>query len=470
MKKFMSKNLAAAVAIGLLTATTFTAVPVKAADTTIVNSNFENGNDGWSNMGNCNVMQASWVKHNGNSCLYVGNRQDSWTGAAYRLDAGSTYNISGYWFSWGINNNKNMKLTVTYKDNSGNNKYETIAQNTGAINEWHQISGNITIPSDARDAAVYFETSQDRDDYYLDDVKIEKVSSGNSQPSQPWQPSQPTNPGSSINMQNMKIDIFCPGSSMDQRPCVAYGSFQHKTYYSSTTRSNRGFNILLPANYNPQKQYPVLYVLHGIFGDENSMAGNGIERIAANLAADGVAKEMIIVLPNMFAATNGAQPGFSEAGVQGYDNFVNDLTNDLMPYIEKNYSVKTGRENTAIAGFSMGGRETLFIGLTRANKFGYVCACCPAPGATPAVDNFMIHKGQLSEDQFKVADPANNPYILMIAAGTNDGVVGTFPKKYSEILTRNGQEHVYYEVPGGGHDNTTISSGLNNFIRAIFHN
>lgn len=169
------------------------------------------------------------------------------------------------------------------KDNSGNTTYKTVAQNTGAINEWHQMAGNVTIPSNVKDAFVYFESSQDRDDYYLDDVKIEKVSSGNSQ-------TQPTNPSYSININNMKIDTFCPGSSIDMRPGVAYSSFQHKTYYSSTTKSNRGFNILLPANYNPQKQYPVLYVLHGIFGDENSMAGNGIERIAANLAVDGVAK------------------------------------------------------------------------------------------------------------------------------------------------------------------------------------
>jgi enterochelin esterase-like enzyme len=367
-------------------------------------------------------------------------------------------------------------MTLSYKDNSGNTKYASVASATAGCGEWKGMNGSFTLPNGANNPVIYFETSANNGDIYIDDVKITSVSGGNqtptepTQPTNPTKPSNPTNPSSSINMKNMKIDTFCPSSSMQKRAGVAYSSFQHKTYYSTTTRSNRGFNILLPANYNPQKKYPVLYVLHGIFGDENSMVSNGIDKIAANLAADGSAKEMIIVLPNMFAATNGAQPGFSDAGVQGYDNFVNDLTNDLMPYIEKNYSVKTGRDNTAIAGFSMGGRETLFIGLTQASKFGYVCACCPAPGATPARDNFMTHKGQLSEDQFKVANPANNPYILMIAAGTNDNVVGTFPKQYSNILNRNNQEHIYYEVPGGGHDNTTISSGLNNFIRAIFHN
>ena len=198
------------------------------------------------------------------------------------------------------------------------------------------------------------------------------------------------------------------------------------------------------------------------------MLGNGIEYILGNHLADGNAKEMIVVLPNMFAAPAGSKPALSDEGLKGYDNFVNDLTNDLMPYIERNYSVATGRDNTAIAGFSMGGRETLFIGVTTANKFGYVGTMCPAPGVTPGKDQFMSHKGQLREDQFKVSNHAYDPYVLMIAAGTNDNVVGTFPKQYHNILTRNGQSHLYYEVPGAGHDNTSIASGLNNFIRAIF--
>ena len=481
-KTFMSKTLTALVAVTLMSTAVLTA-PVKAAEQVIVNSTFENGTDGWTSMGNCNVQKAGWVKNSGNNSLYIGNRQQSWNGASLNLNgkvqAGATYNASVYFMSWQINNDIQVKMTLSYKDNSGNTKYSTVASATAGCGQWKEMNGSFTVPNDANNVQIYFETSDRNGDIYIDDVKITKTSGGSQQqPSWPSQPTQPTNPstqtGSMVDianayMKNMKIDVDCPSSISSRRGNVQYGSFQHKTYYSSTTRSNRGYNILLPVNYNPQKKYPVLYVLHGVMGDENSMKGNGIEYILGNHVADGNAKEMIVVLPNMFCGANGQQPTLDQKGMLGYDNFINDLKNDLMPHIQKNYSVATGRENTAIAGFSLGGRETLFIGITTSNLFGYVGAICPAPGVTPGRDYIMNHPGQLQESQLKIQDPAVTPYVLMIAAGTNDQVVGTFPKSYHNILTRNGQNHIYYEVPGGGHDNRSIASGLNNFIRGIFH-
>ena len=89
---------------------------------------------------------------------------------------------------------------------------------------------------------------------------------------------------------------------------------------------------------------------------------------------------MIVVFPYIYTSkTKEACDGLNLENSLNYDNFIHDLTNDLMPYIEKNFSVKTGRENTAITGFSMGARESLFIGLTRSDLFGYVGAACPAP-------------------------------------------------------------------------------------------
>ncbi len=466
-KKFMSKKLTAVVSAALLGSTIFT-LPTSAAEETILNSTFENGTDGWIPMGDCVINQASWTKHDGNNSLYIGSRKESWNGAAYNLNgkvqAGGTYNVSAYFMSWNIYNDIQVEIVLTYKDNSGAPKYISVASATAGCGEWAGINGEFTVPSDANEPLIYFETSDRTGDIYIDDVKITQTSGG----SQPQPQPQPQPGPSDEYMKNMKIDTLCPSNILDRRDGVDYGSFQHKTYYSKTTNCVRGFNILLPANYNPQKKYPVLYLLHGIFGDEYSMTDTGIENIVANHVADGNAKEMIVVLPNMFAAPAGSVPSFTDEGIKGYDNFVNDLTNDLMPYIESNYSVATGRDNTAIAGFSMGGRETLFIGVTRSDKFGYVGAMCPAPGVTPGRDSMMYHKGQLQESEFNVANHAYDPYVLMIAAGTNDGVVGGFPKSYDEILTRNGQNHIYYEVPGGAHDNTSIRSGLNNFLKAIF--
>ena len=281
-----------------------------------------------------------------------------------------------------------------------------------------------------------------------------------------------TNPGSmkAISdkyMSDIKVSEYCPSSYSTRKNGVAYGNITHKTYYSNTTHSNRGYNILLPANYNPSKKYPVLYVLHGIFGDESSMIGNNITEIVGNHVADGTAKDMIVVFPNMYASTNGAAPGMNDAGVQGYDNFINDLVNDLMPHIENNYSVLTGRDNTAIAGFSMGGRETLFIGISRPDLFGYVMAIAPASGVVEATDWAMHHKGQMLESEFKIADESM-PYALMICCGTNDSVVGKFPESYHNLFTRNNTNHIWYTVGGADHDGTAISSGLNNFVGAIF--
>lgn len=269
----------------------------------------------------------------------------------------------------------------------------------------------------------------------------------------------------------VEIVTECPNEAVAKREGVEYPRFTHFTYYSETCGMERGANILLPAGYSESKKYPVLYMLHGIFGDENSFVGdssNGMQTIWTNMALDGVAEEMIVVLPNMYAKTEESQaPGFSAEACLPYDNFVNDLAADLMPYIEANYSVLCGRENTAVAGFSMGGRETLYISLLKPELFGYVCAISPAPGLVPGEDHFMKHPGSLKEEEVCFADGVTQPQI-MILCGTKDSVVGTFPKSYHELMEKNGVEHIWYEVPGADHDNRTIKSGIYNFLHRVF--
>ena len=212
-------------------------------------------------------------------------------------------------------------------------------------------------------------------------------------------------------------------------------------------------------------------MLHGIFGNEHSMldGNNKLIEISANLAAEGKAKEMLIVLPDMFAKTDAnQQPALNQESMLVYDNFINDLTNDLMPFIEENYSVLTGRENQAIAGFSMGGREALYIGFTRPDLFGYVLAIAPAPGLTPGTDWAMAHPGQMQEDDLKIKNINDTPYLIMLCSGTNDSVVGTFPKSYHNIMEKNEVNHIWYEINGANHDNRAIRSGLYNFFRYIF--
>ncbi len=265
--------------------------------------------------------------------------------------------------------------------------------------------------------------------------------------------------------------VLCPEEISQKRPDVTYGTVVHKTYASKTTGLDRGVNILLPPNYDETKKYPVLYLLHGIFGNEYSLiqdASCKIPEISGNLAADGLAEEMLIVFPDMYAKTDPAQaPGFSAEAVAPYDNFINDLVNDLIPYIEENFSVLTDRENRAIAGFSMGGRETLFIGFSRPDLFSSVGAIAPAPGLTPGRDWAMTHPGQFQEEEL-VFDASAEVPDLMVCCGDSDKTVGKFPESYHKIMTANGVEHIWYEVPGADHDSTAIRSGLNNFLSSIF--
>jgi len=272
-------------------------------------------------------------------------------------------------------------------------------------------------------------------------------------------------------MSKMNIVQSCPSNILQRQSGTDYGTVTKKQYYSKTTGTTRNCNVILPANYSTSKKYPVLYYLHGIMGNEDSMlGGDGTIEIPVNLAKAGKAKEMIIVLPNEYAPAPGTEvpAAMNQAYFDGYDNFINDLANDLMPFIEKTYSVATGRENTAICGFSMGGRNALYIGYAKPELFGYVAGFAPAPGVTPGQDYSGYHKGLFSESEFRIKNPAYTPYVTLISGGTNDSVVGTFPKSYHDILTRNNQPHVYVEVPGGGHGGTTVSAGYYNFVSAAF--
>ncbi|MBO4687277.1 MAG: esterase family protein [Clostridiales bacterium] len=267
------------------------------------------------------------------------------------------------------------------------------------------------------------------------------------------------------------IEERCPEACMTTSEGVDYGEFTHGTYFSKTCGMERGYSILLPSGYDGEKHYPVLYLLHGIFGDEYSFSGdpgNKLKEIFVNMAEDGSTREMIVVCPNMFAATDPDQkPGFDAQACIPYDNFINDLVNDLMPYIESHYAVLTGRKNTYLAGFSMGGRETIYITLMRPELFGYVCSISAAPGIVPTKDKFMEHPGQMTESEMRFAKDAVEPEAFILCCGSSDSVVGTYPESYHEIFTRNGAAHIWYEISGADHDNDAIRSGLYNLLKNI---
>lgn len=254
----------------------------------------------------------------------------------------------------------------------------------------------------------------------------------------------------------------------EKREGVTYPEFQRLTYYSTTAERDTPVNVLLPLSYSEEKKYPVLYILHGYYGNEDWMAGDivGVSAMLTNLCEDGEAEKMIVVLPYIYCSKD--MPYCTKMDLQNslnYDNFINDLTTDLMPFIEQSFSVAEGRENTAITGFSMGGRESLFIGFSRPELFGYIGAVCPAPGLTP-VEGSADHPGQMEESEMVFGDAL--PYALLLSAAANDGVVGAYPSDYHNAMDTNNTEHIWHIMQSTGHDHTSVTPHLYNFMRLIF--
>ena len=247
------------------------------------------------------------------------------------------------------------------------------------------------------------------------------------------------------------------------------GKLEHIKYYSKKAEKEKGAYVWLPPEYSPEKKYPVFYVNHGITGDEGSMLqGFALPEMASNLIQSGEAEPMIMVFTFMYTNKDKANcTAITAEETPFYDAFLDDLIDSLMPYIEENYPVLTGFENTAIGGFSMGGRESLYISIMRPDLFGYVAASSPAPGVVPGKDMFMVHEGCMSEDEFKFA-PDAAPHVLIIAGGTSDFVVGTFPQQYHELFEKNGTEHIWVSVPGGGHDGSVGIPLFYNFLKCLF--
>jgi len=255
-----------------------------------------------------------------------------------------------------------------------------------------------------------------------------------------------------------KVVEYDTPESRQELSGVQYGTIQSGTYYSTTCKREKKYNVLLPANYNPNKKYPVMYVMHGYWENQDRMitTGNGTmytRQMIGNAIASGEAKDMIVVFPYIYSSdTQDACSGMDDFNNNAYDNFINDLTKDLMPHIASAYSIKTGRDNTAITGFSMGGRESLLIGMQRPDLFGYVGAICPAPGVEGA---FKWESGK-------------EPYLLMITGGSNDTVVYNNPETYHNKFTQNNVPHIWHYVNGGYHGDNSIHAHLYNFCRFAF--
>jgi enterochelin esterase-like enzyme len=179
----------------------------------------------------------------------------------------------------------------------------------------------------------------------------------------------PRNPSTSESNNNSWSLVYVPGSDTFDTRNVPHGSVAEVHYYSTALNAFRRMHVYTPPGYETSsKKYPVFYLLHGAGDSDDSWSTVGRAGfILDNLIASKAAKPMVVVMP----AGHTRAPGNPVASAAG-DPFVNDFVVDVMPYVEKNYRVSADRANTAIAGLSMGGSQTLTIAMAHPDRFAYI--------------------------------------------------------------------------------------------------
>ena len=255
-----------------------------------------------------------------------------------------------------------------------------------------------------------------------------------------------------------ELEKYAPTGFDSVRHNISHGKIDTITYPSQTVGNDRRAIIYTPPAFSKKKKYPVLYLLHGIGGDEKEwLNGGNPQVILDNLYADNKTEPMIVVMPNGRAMKDDRSGGniFDSAKVQAFGIFEKDLLHDLIPFIEKKYPVLKGREHRAIAGLSMGGGQALNFGLGNLDKFAWVGGFSSAPNTKRPEE--LIPDPEVAKSKLK---------LLWISCGDNDGLL-RFSKRTHDYLYEKKVPHVYYIEPGG-HDFKVWKNGLYMFSQFLF--
>lgn len=276
-------------------------------------------------------------------------------------------------------------------------------------------------------------------------------------PAGPAEPSIPPRPGQAaeIGPDDKPAYDAPPAGFNAKRDDVDHGKLEMIEYESKTVGTTRKMQVYTPPGYSQDKKYPVLYILHGIGGDETEWQRFAkVDALMDNLIADKKAEPMIVVMPNGRAqkddranAGMGAAPAFAV--------FERDLLDDVIPAIEKRYGTRTDREGRALAGLSMGGGQTLNFGLGHLDTFAWVGAFSSAPNTKPPAE--LVPDPDKAKKELK---------LLMITCGNKDGLF-RISKGVHTYLKEKDVPHVWH-VDDHGHDPTHWAAALYNFSQKIF--
>jgi enterochelin esterase-like enzyme len=237
---------------------------------------------------------------------------------------------------------------------------------------------------------------------------------------------------------------------------IAAGKIEMVEYDSKSVGNKRKMMVYTPPGYSPNKSYPVLYLLHGIGGDESEWFKQGAPNVILdNLYADKKLVPMIVVLPNGRAQANDRAEGNVYATAPAFAAFEKDLLNDVIPFIESKYSVKKNSANRAVAGLSMGGGQSLNFGLGNLNTFAWIGGFSSAPNQKSPQE--LVPNPSETTQKLK---------LLWISCGDQDGLIALSQKLHA-YLKENNVPHIWH-LDSGKHEFKVWKNDLYLFSQLLF--
>jgi enterochelin esterase-like enzyme len=254
------------------------------------------------------------------------------------------------------------------------------------------------------------------------------------------------------------IAKYAPQGFDSLRTDVPHGRIDTVTYASKTVGTMRRTIIYTPPGFSKEKTYPVLYLLHGIGGDEKEWLNGGQPQVILdNLYSEKAIEPMMVVMPNGRAMKDDRAVGniFDSIKVQAFSTFERDLLDDLIPFIEKTCPVFKDREHRAITGLSMGGGQSLNFGLGNLDEFAWVGGFSSAPNTKKP--ELLVSNPDEARRKLK---------LLWISCGDDDNLI-IFSQRTHDYLEAKTVPHIFYVEPGV-HDFKVWKNDLYMFTRLIF--
>lgn len=248
-----------------------------------------------------------------------------------------------------------------------------------------------------------------------------------------------------------------PAAGWDTRhEDIPHGKLETIQYDSKSVGNKRKALVYTPPGYSADAKYPVLYLLHGIGGDEEEWhRGGHPEIILDNLIAAKKAVPMIIVMPNGRAQPDDRPGTNAMATAPAFAKFDQDLLGSLIPFIQAKYSVKADRESRALAGLSMGGGQSLNFGLGNLDTFAWIGGFSSAPNTKPAAE--LVPDPDRATKLLK---------LLYVSCGNKDGLISISQGVHTYLKERN-VPHVWH-VDEHAHDFNHWKKALYNFSQLVF--